>query len=182
MTCRSAEEEIQKSLDGALTPGERARLDAHLTQCSACRRAWDAHRLLARASGRWAQPAPEDDPGDAFTAEVMARIAARPVPTPVPQSLWLPLVASALLLALLAWLPGLLWPGLESLGLAARQTPGWLLTNLRAVPGDASSAWGALTAGLALPAWVWAALPAVAVVNAMFCVQARLSYARRSLR
>ncbi len=182
MTCQSAEEEIQKSLDGAMTPGERARLDVHLASCAACRQARDAHRRLARAAGRWARPTPEDDPGEAFTAQVLARIAARPAPIPSRPLVWLPLAATILLLALFAWLPSLIWPGLDTLGVAVRRTPGWLLTNLRAVPGDASGAWAALTTGLALPAWVWAALPAVAVVNAMFCVQARLSYARRSLR
>lgn len=179
MNCRSAENEIQKSLDGALTPGERVRLDTHLESCAACRRAWDEGRLLARAAGRWARP--QDDPGDAFTVQVLARIASRPAPAPVHPPLWLPLAATILLLALLAWLPGLLWPGLDTVGVAARQTPGWLLSNLRGVPADAFTIWGTLTMGVPTPSWVWAALPAVAVVNAMFCVQTRQAHARRSL-
>ena len=181
MNCRSAEEEIQKSLDGVLTPGERARLDAHLSSCAACRRAWDEHRLLARAAGRWTRPLPQDDPGDAFTAQVLARIAARPAPAPSQALIWLPLAATALLLACLAWLPGLLWPGLDTVGVAARQAPGWLVTNLRGVPADAFAVWGALTAGTPIPSWVWAALPAAAVVNGIFCVQARQAQTRRSL-
>lgn len=179
MNCRSAEDEIQRSLDGALTPGERARLDAHVASCAACRRAWDEHRLLARAAGRWTRP--QDDPGNAFTAEVLARIAARPATVPSRSLIWLPLTATTLLFALLVWLPGLLWPSLDTVGVAARQTPGWLLSNLRGVPADAFTIWGTLTMGVPTPSWVWAALPAVAVVNAMFCVQTRQAHARRSL-
>lgn len=181
MNCRSAEDEIQKSLDEALTSGERARLDAHLASCAACVRAREEHRRLARAAGRWIRPQPQDDPGEAFTARVLARIASRPASAPVQQPIWLPLAATVLLLAFLAWLPGLLLPGLDTVGAAARQTPGWLLSNLRGVPGDALAIWGALTGSTSLPAWVWAALPAVAGVNAMFCVQARQAHARRSL-
>ena len=89
--------------------------------------------------------------------------------------------ATILLLAFLAWLPGLLWPSLDTVGVAARQTPVWLLANLRGVPGDAFTAWGLLTAGVPVPSWVWAALLAAAVVNGMFCVQARQAHTRRSL-
>ena len=181
MNCRSAEDEIQKSLDGVLTPGERARLDAHPASCAACHRAWDEQRLLARAAGRWMRPLPADDPGDAFTAQVLGRIAARPVPTSRQPPVWLPLAATILLLTLLAWLPGLLWPSLDTVGFTARQTPGWLLSNLRGVPADAFMAWGALTTGVPVPSWVWAALPAVAVVNGMFCVQARQAHLGRRL-
>ena len=178
MNCRSAEDEIQKSLDGLLTPGERAGLDAHLAACAACRHAWDAHRRLARAAGRWTRP--QDDPGDAFTAQVLARIAARSVPASLQRSLWLPLAATALLLALLFWLPDPFRPGLDAVGVAARQTPGWLVTNLRGVPADAFTVWGALTVGGAVPSWAWAALSAAAVVNGIFCAQVRRVQMRRS--
>lgn len=123
---------------------------------------------------------PPDDPGDAFTAEVLARIAARPMPTSVHQPLWLPLAATILLFALLAWLTGPFWPSLDIVSVAARQTPGWLLSNLRGVPADAFTIWGTLTMGVLIPSWVWAALPAVAVVNGMFCAQTRQAHARRS--
>lgn len=181
MNCRSAEDEIQKLLDGSLTPDERARLDAHVATCATCRRTWDEHRLLARAAGRWTRPRPDDDPGDAFTAQVLARIAVRPVPAAGPPMLWLPLAATILLLALLVWLPGLFWPRLNTMSVAARQTPDWLLTNLHGVPGDALAVWGTLTTGVPIPSWVWAALPAVAVVNGMFCVRARQAQTQRSL-
>ncbi len=171
MNCRSAEDEIQKSLDGALTPGERARLDAHVASCAGCRRAWNEGRLLARAAGRWARLRPSDDPGDAFNAQVLARIAIRPAPSG--PALWLPLAATILPLALLVWLPGLLPPGLGTLSDTARQTPEWLAANLRGVPADAFAVWGAVTVGVSVPSWAWAALLAAVIVNGMFCVQAQ---------
>lgn len=142
MTCRSAEDEIQRSLDGLLTPVERARLDAHIADCAACRCDWDAHRALARATGRWLRPLPQDDPGDAFTAAVLAHVTARPVSIQARPPLWLPLAATALLLGLLTWLPGLPLAGFDTVSVAARQTPGWLLSNLRGVPSDAFAVWG----------------------------------------
>ncbi len=181
MNCCSAEDEIQKSLDGLLTPDERARLDAHVNGCAVCRRNWDAHRVLARASVRWIGPLPQDDPGDAFTTDVLARVAARQTSMPVHSPIWLPLAATALLLVLLVWLPGLLWPGLETVSIAARQTPVWLLSNLRGVPADASVTWGALTMGVPVPPWAWVALSAAVVVNAMFCVRARQAHTLRGL-
>lgn len=181
MTCRTAEDIIQEALGGALSPAARARLDAHLLSCAACRRTFDAQRALARAAGRWARPRPEDDPGDAFNAAVLAQISARPAPASSPRLFWLPLAAATVLLVLLVLLPGLLPPGLNALGGAARQTPGWLLANLRGVPDDASGVWGALTAGVPLHFWVWPAFLAVVSVNALFCVRARQADAPRSL-
>ncbi len=181
MNCPDAENEMQKSLDGTLTPAEWERLDAHLASCPECRRAWDEHRLLARAARRWTQPAAQDDPGDAFTARVVSQIAARPESTFARTPLWLPLAATAILLTLLALLPSLLLPGVDALGTAARETPGWFLTNLRGLPGDVFTTWNALTISIHLPAWIWAVLLAMGVVNALFCVQARQNHARRSL-
>ena len=181
MNCRSCQEEIHRSLDGLLTPDERARLDAHMADCVACRGEWDAQRIMARAAGRWARPLPQDDPGDTFTADVLARIAARPASAPSYRPLWLPLAATAVLLVLLACLPGLLLPGLDTVGVAARQTPGWVLSNLRDLPTDAVTAWGALTAGLPVPSWAWAALLVAVAVNAMFCVRARQAHTLRGL-
>ena len=181
MNCRFAQDDIQKSLDGLLTPGERARLDAHIVGCAACRRDWDAHRVLMRAAGRWVRPLPQDDPGDAFTAAVLARVAARLASPPARPPIWLPLAATGLLLVLLAFLPGLLLPSLENVGVAARQMPGWLLANLRGVPTDTSATWAALTAGVPIRPWVWAALLGAAAVNTLFCIQARQGYSRRSL-
>lgn len=179
MTCRTAEDEIQEALDGALSPAARAHLDAHVASCAACRRAWDAHRALARVAGRWARPRPGDDPGGAFNAAVLARLVARPAPAA--RSFWLPLAVTTLLLVLLAWVPGLPWPGLDAVGGAVRLTPGWLLSNLGGVPAAVSGFWGALTAGVPVPAWVWPAFLAALAVNALFCVRARQAGTPRSL-
>lgn len=181
MNCSFAEDEIQKSLDGLLTPAERERLDAHLNSCPDCRRAWDDHRRLARAAYRWTQPAALDDPGDAFTAQVVSRIVARPEPAFARTPFWLPLAATAILLTLLALLPSLLLPGVDALGAAARETPSWFLTNLRGLPGAVFTTWNALTTGIHLPVWTWGVLLAMGVINGLFCVQARQAHARRSL-
>ena len=181
MTCRTAELVIQEALDGALSPAARERLDAHLASCVSCRQAWDSQRALARVAGRWARPRPEDDPGDAFNAAVLARISARPAPAPSYRLLWLPLAATMVLFVLLASLPDLLPPGLSTLGGAARQTPGWLLSNLRGVPADASGFWGALTVGVPWHVWAWPAFVSAVIVNAMFCVRARQAQTRGSL-
>jgi len=179
MICRTADLVIQEALDGALSPAARARLDAHLFSCAACRQTWDSQRALARVVGRWARPRPSDDPGDAFNAAVLARISVRPAP--VYRSLWVPLVATSLLIVLLACLPGLLSPGLDAVGGAARQTPDWLLANLRGVPSDASGAWSALTIAVPFRVWVWPAFLAAVIVNAMFCFRARQAQMRGSL-
>ncbi|MDQ2800466.1 MAG: zf-HC2 domain-containing protein [Armatimonadota bacterium] len=181
MNCSFAEDQIQKSLDGILTSAERERLDAHLISCPECRCAWDEHRMLARAAGRWTQPAAQDDPGDAFTARVMALIAARPEPAFARTPFWLPLAATALLLTLLALLPSLLLPSVDALSAAVRETPFWFLTNLRGLPGDVVTTWNALAINVHLPTWIWGVLLAMGVINAMFCVQVRQAHARRSL-
>lgn len=182
MNCQFAEDEIQKSLDGTLTPAERERLDTHLNSCSECRRAWDDHRLLARAARRWTQPAAQDDPGDSFTARIVAQIAIRPEPAFARTPFWLPLAATAILFTLTALLPSLLLPGVDALGTAARETPGWFLTNLRGLPGAVFATWNTLTTSIHLPVWIWGVLLAMGIINALFCVQARQSHARRSLR
>lgn len=181
MTCRTAENIIQEALDGALSPAARGRLDAHLLSCVSCRQALESQRALARVAGRWARPRPEDDPGDAFNAAVLARISARRAPAASPRLFWLPLAATVLLIALLACVPGLLPPGLDTVNGAARQTPGWLLANLRGVPSDASGVWGALTVGVPFRVWVWPAFLAAVLVNAMFCLRARQAQMRGSL-
>lgn len=180
MNCRSAEDELQKLLDGVLTPVERARLDEHLLICRSCRRTVDAQRRLARAAGRWIRPGPQDDPGEDFTARVLTQIAARPVVAPDLPRFWLPLAAMAVLVAIISLLP-LPVPDFGMVGASARLLPDWLLANLHAVPTDASGSWGMLTAGLPLPSWLWAALVGMTAVNGGFYAQARRSSARRSL-
>lgn len=75
LACRTAEQLMQTSLDAALSPAERQRLDSHMEACEACRRAWTEYRQVSRIGGQWVDAA-RHDPGDAFTNRVMAAIAA----------------------------------------------------------------------------------------------------------
>ncbi len=182
MNCRHAEELIQQSLDGALTPDERARLDAHLTACPACRQAWNEHHQLARLAHRWTMGAGQtNDTGDAFTAQVLARVAARPVSAPSRPAFWRPLAAAALLLTTLAFLPHSLAPNWPDVGAASRELPGWLLANSRALPSEILAAWTAARSSLLLPEWIWSALLGVGAVNGLFYARAAQSR-ERSLR
>ena len=181
MTCRTADEEIQKLLDGLLTATERERLDVHLTTCAACRVTLAEQRSLALAAGRWVRPTPEENPGEAFNAQVLMRIAAQSSQAPASSSLWLPLLATACLIGLLAFLPNVIGPGFEALGLSARQMPNWLLANLRAVPEAAAAVSHVMPTFAPLPGWTWSVLLAIVAVNGVFYRQARLSQSRRSL-
>ena len=59
MKCRAAQRRLSDELDGALDPGRRSRLEAHLRVCPACR----AYRgVLARLQ-------PEAPPGAGRSAE-----------------------------------------------------------------------------------------------------------------
>jgi len=71
------DEQVVAYLSGELAPAERARLDAHLVECAACRRAVDESRLVlaALAPGRPAAP-PVD--WARYQAELRARVARRP--------------------------------------------------------------------------------------------------------
>ncbi|MFI5078252.1 MAG: anti-sigma factor family protein, partial [Vicinamibacteria bacterium] len=61
-------------LTGELAPAERARLDAHLPTCAACRRVVDESRavLAALASGR---PAPPPVDWARYQAELRTKVA-----------------------------------------------------------------------------------------------------------
>jgi Putative zinc-finger len=57
MRCRTAEKRLSDGLDGALDPRQRARLEAHLRSCPACRAVRDAlGRLQAEAAGPVERP------------------------------------------------------------------------------------------------------------------------------
>lgn len=71
--CADAEGLIQKSLDVALNPAERKRLDRHLATCESCRQAWDDYKKLSRTADKWVSAA-STDPGDDFTLRVMAEL------------------------------------------------------------------------------------------------------------
>lgn len=148
MNCLQSEKWIQEALDGALTARERDALDAHLADCAACRAAWAEYRSLARTATVWTRsPIHAADPGEAFTAQVMAQIAARPsTPAVVP----------------LATGPRLVWAGVVVLVLIACG----LLFPIPAVPTPTPNLLPHLEAALSLPAWLWACvsgLPAAAV-------------------
>ena len=71
MRCRTAEKRLSDWLDGALSPRKRARLEAHLSSCPACRAARDA---LARLQKEAALPA---GPPDGYWADFERRLASR---------------------------------------------------------------------------------------------------------
>ena len=70
------DEEVVAYLSGELAPAERARVDAHLPTCAACRRAVDESRALlaALAPGR---PAPPPLDWARYQAELRAKVAQR---------------------------------------------------------------------------------------------------------
>ena len=179
MTCQTAEISIQKSLDGMLPQTERQALDIHLESCAACRREWDAQRRLARLSDRWiSRSLAQSDPGEAFTAQVLARLETGPKPSRL--SLWLPLTATLLLLTALAFVPGLPTAGAGTLVRSLHGLPLWLGANLSALPGDAL-AMLRLPQTRVVPSWTGALLAAAIALNSMFCLYARQSALRRSM-
>lgn len=189
MTCRNFEMLVQKSLDGPLSKHERDSLDAHAAVCPACESAWEDHRRLTRASTAWVRQgmdASESD--DAFAAQVMARIAARPsAATHSPRPFWL--VAIFLISLLAALLAG---SGLISLGavvpypdlLLAPQAlsafPGWLTALLHGLP----SAGQDLLAGFSaqssnLSAWAGPVLLSALLLNGLLFHYAKRHAGRR---
>ena len=71
------DDEVVAYLSGALAPAARARVDAHLDECAACRRAVDESRvvLAALAPGR---PAPPPVDWGRYQAGLRAKVARRP--------------------------------------------------------------------------------------------------------
>jgi anti-sigma factor RsiW len=59
MRCRTAERRLSDGLDGALGPRKRARLEAHLRSCPACRATRDALARLDEAAGPSAERSEE---------------------------------------------------------------------------------------------------------------------------
>lgn len=179
MTCHRVQVLIQKSLDGTLAARERRTLDVHVDGCAACRRTWDEHRQLARRSAAWVQaPAQANAVDDAFTAQVMARIAASS-PAPITSgrrraALWPSAVGLSAVLGVLALLCYQLGPAVFAVVAAAPaellprpqtipEVLGGLLGSMEALPRDAARVWINLRHGLSLPggaggAWVLALL------------------------
>ena len=207
MNCRRADELIQRSLDGTLTARERGELDAHLDGCAACRSASEAYRHLTHRATDWTRrPAEEVQKSgpDAFTAQVLARIAADAEASGAAASSsslreralpWLrPLavgVAFAVVLGLLSGLfgpqafPSLPSPPSADLLLPRPQTalevPGWLLANLRALPGDALRAWTDVQVTFPRIAGLREALVIALLANGLFFFHATRRSAGRSL-
>ena len=179
MTCQTAETISQKSLDGLLSQTERQLLDTHLETCGQCRREYDVQRRLATLADRWiSHTLDTSNPGEAFTAQVMARL------DTAPKSSWLsfglPLTVTLLLLVALMLLPGTSAASAGLLVQTVHRLPLWLLTNFHALPGDALTMIR-LPQTYLVPSWTGALLLAVIALNSAFCFHARQSALRRSL-
>lgn len=184
MNCLQADQWAQRALDGDLTAREREALDAHLLDCAGCRAAREEYRLLARTATVWARrPIHEADPGEAFTAQVMAQIAARtsaPAPAPVP--VWQALaVAGLVLAALLAC--GLLFPltqmhvspvaaDLMPRPQAALDLPVRLWDAARGLPSATARLWEALTANVTVSGTMVSLLFAALLLNGLLYARA----------
>ena len=176
MNCRTADTLIQHSLDVPLSPPERARLDAHLTACAACRRAWEDYRHLSQMSVTWARrPGPAETPPEEFAAQVMSRLAASPSS---PERLgWPLLLAGGLALLLLAVLSPVAAPLLPPLG-------GWHVAwNPPSLPSahlwfqtlsqNFAGLWATASEGLVSARWAMLLLLATLPVNAFLCLRVR---------
>ena len=101
--CESMVGLILASVEGALDPSSRARLEAHAATCAGCRRALDEQAAVKRMLA--GLPAVEVSRG--FAARVRERVEQRPWWMPAGNwRLWtLRLAPIAALLTILAWLP-----------------------------------------------------------------------------
>lgn len=178
MTCPSFQEYqdlLALSLDGALSPSERVRLDAHLDLCAACRRTLAENRRLDQAAGRWMRrTVTESDPGEAWTAAVLAQVAARPAPVPDRRRLLLAWAALGACLVLLCVLPTALSVTVPNFG-SVRSLPFWLLRNGLALPADAAALWSTARAAPFGP-WnllpLWGMLAIAGLLNLLFAARA----------
>lgn len=181
MTCTQAKAFIQKRLDETLPQPERTALDNHFALCADCRQEWEGQRRLASLTDRWLCRTQElSDPGEQFTAQVLARLEAQPPPR---LRLWLPLTASLLLLTALVQVPGGLpsGNGLSFLTRTLQELPGWLLANAAALP-DALQSLLRLPHSVPIPAAASSWLLGIALFNGLLWLNARQSARQRSLR
>lgn len=108
MRCRTAERRLSDGLDGVLGPRKRARLEAHLRSCPACRATRDAlARLQAEAAPRAERP---DEYWAGFERRLEARLDGVPagqrgvgVPFPVRRRLAWAVAGLALVAAAALW-------------------------------------------------------------------------------
>lgn len=114
MSVGHVDELLVDHLRGDLDAGERARVDAHLADCAACRSARASYARLVGALARTEPPAPPIHWG-AYRAELRERLERHGAERGVRGWLGLPvpaLVAAALVAALVvAGMPGLRAPG-----------------------------------------------------------------------
>jgi predicted anti-sigma-YlaC factor YlaD len=69
LSCREVVELLGDYLEGAMTPGERARLDGHLADCEGCAAYLEQLRVTIRLGGRLSE---EAVPPEAVPPEAMA--------------------------------------------------------------------------------------------------------------
>ncbi len=99
MNCDDVLEWVSASVDGALTPDEAARLQAHLDQCPRCRALQEQLIQIHRACGEMDDPPPADLP-----ARILARLPAqRPAAKTHPWRRWGAMAAALALVTLGAW-------------------------------------------------------------------------------
>ncbi len=123
MNCSEAKRLMQMALAGDASAAELARLDAHLAECAACARQWEA---LSGAAAALTSAQPEPLPqGRDLSGAVMAQIA-REANGPTAQRSWLaellgsrPLqaagaVAATVVCAVILWLAA---PGAQALAM-----------------------------------------------------------------
>lgn len=183
MNCLQADGLIQQALDGVLTSRQHEMLEGHLAGCADCQAARDEYQALGRTATVWTRrPIHAAGPGEAFTAQVMAQIAARPavIPlAPIPVRLRVAL-AAAVLVALVVC--GLLFPlpsgpaplpsDLLPRPQAALGLPAWLWASMSGLPAAAARLWRDLMAGLsASGATVWL-LAGALLLNGLLYVRA----------
>jgi len=180
MNCRTAEQFIHRRIDGELSRAERDRLDAHLSECNACRQVSEEYRQLARLAHHWVpQPEAADRPADIFAAQVLARI--KDSPRPASTALWMPLLVAAASLACLALIPSALWPTLPNLGGAASALPSWLVSTGRLLPAETLSIWSAAQQIRFSPLWAASLLTGACLLNLLFYTRAVQSRLKGSL-
>jgi hypothetical protein len=74
MKCEKIERWISDDLDGALMPGKRPRLEAHLSACPACREYRKKARRIQAASVRLEEPEVSPESLEALSAEIRRKL------------------------------------------------------------------------------------------------------------
>lgn len=72
--CEDIQTLISGQIDGELSPGEAARLDAHLATCADCRAEYENMTALSAAASNLKVPLPPDEVWDSFLDNVYNRV------------------------------------------------------------------------------------------------------------